>query len=74
MALELRSLLDIAETIVEGALAREESRGAHYRLDFPQRDDQRWLKHTMAYRTESGPQLKYGPVAITKYQPTERKY
>lgn len=74
MALELRSLLDIAETIVEGALAREESRGAHYRLDFPQRDDQRWLKHTSAYRTESDPQLKYSPVTITKYQPTERKY
>jgi succinate dehydrogenase / fumarate reductase flavoprotein subunit len=74
MALELRSLLDIAGAIVEGALAREESRGAHYRLDFPQRDDQHWLKHTLAYQTESGPQLKYSPVAITKYQPTERKY
>lgn len=74
MALELRSLLDLAETIVEGALAREESRGAHYRLDFPQRDDQRWLKHTLDYRTESGPQLKYSPVTITRYQPTERKY
>jgi succinate dehydrogenase / fumarate reductase flavoprotein subunit len=74
MALELRSLLDIAETVVEGALAREESRGAHFRLNFPKRDDQRWLKHTLAYRTESGVQLKYSPVSITKYQPTERKY
>lgn len=75
MALELQSLLDVAETIVEGAFAREESRGAHYRLDFPQRDDQRWLKHTLAYQTDSGgPELKYSPVTITKYQPTERKY
>jgi len=74
LALELRSLLDIAETVVEGAFAREESRGAHYRLGFSKRDDQNWLKHTMAYRTESGLELKYSPVTITKYQPTERKY
>ena len=56
-ALELLSVLNLAETIVESALAREESRGAHYRLDFPRRDDAVWLKHSLAYRTPSGPRL-----------------
>jgi succinate dehydrogenase / fumarate reductase flavoprotein subunit len=68
-ALELRCLADIAETIVAGALAREESRGAHYRSDFPKRDDGRWLKHTLAVRTPEGPRLSYEPVTITKFQP-----
>lgn len=68
-ALELGALLDVAETIVAGALAREESRGAHYRSDFPNRDDANWLKHTLAYRTPDGPRLTYAPVTITRFPP-----
>jgi succinate dehydrogenase / fumarate reductase flavoprotein subunit len=73
-ALELACLMDLAETIVEGALAREESRGAHARRDFPKRDDSRWLRHTLAYASPSGPRLDYVPVTITKYPPKERTY
>jgi succinate dehydrogenase / fumarate reductase flavoprotein subunit len=68
-ALELGSLLDVAETIAVGGIAREESRGAHYRSDFPTRDDGQWLKHTLAYRNPSGPHLRYAPVAITRFPP-----
>jgi succinate dehydrogenase / fumarate reductase flavoprotein subunit len=68
-ALELQSLLEIAETIVAGALAREESRGAHYRSDFPNRDDANWLTHTLARRTPQGPSLSQAPVTITRFQP-----
>jgi succinate dehydrogenase flavoprotein subunit len=68
-ALELQALLDVAETIVAGALAREESRGAHYRSDFPRRDDANWLKHTLACRTPEGPTLRYAPVTITRFLP-----
>ncbi len=73
-AMELGWLLDCAETTVIGALAREESRGGHAREDFPKRDDQNWLKHTLAYNTEDGVVLKYKDVRITTYQPQERKY
>jgi len=73
-AIELGYLLDNAEIIVEGALARKESRGAHYRDDFTKRDDKNWLKHTFAYKTEKGVKLEYKPVTITKFQPKERKY
>ena len=73
-ALELGYLLDLSETLVYCALAREESRGAHYREDFPERDDVNWLKHTLAYRTNGSFQLKFKPVTITKFQPKERKY
>ena len=72
--LELRSLLDFTEVIVAGALEREESRGAHYRTDHPERDDERWLKHTLATRGPGGPVFSYRPVRITRYQPKERKY
>jgi succinate dehydrogenase / fumarate reductase, flavoprotein subunit len=68
-AFELDALLDVAETIVVGALAREESRGAHYRGDFPQRDDVNWLKHLVVYRSPQGPQLKVMPVTITRFPP-----
>ena len=68
-AFELDALLDVAETIVVGALAREESRGAHYRGDFPQRDDVNWLKHLVVYRSPQGPQLKSAPVTITRFPP-----
>src|SRR5690348_967563 len=68
-ALELDSLLDVAETIAAGGIAREESRGAHYRSDFPNRDDGHWLKHTLAYQSSEGPRLDYAPVTITQFQP-----
>ncbi|MBI3610711.1 MAG: FAD-binding protein [Nitrospirae bacterium] len=70
-ALELGSLIDLAETIVVGAINREESRGSHYRKDFPQRNDAGWLRHTLAYCTESGPHLEYAPVKITRFPPTQ---
>jgi succinate dehydrogenase / fumarate reductase flavoprotein subunit len=73
-ALELENLLDLAEVVVCGALARTESRGAHARRDFPDRDDERWLVHTMAYATPQGPKLEYQPVTITTWKPVERKY
>ncbi|MDG6900996.1 MAG: succinate dehydrogenase/fumarate reductase flavoprotein subunit [Nitrososphaerota archaeon] len=72
--LEVESMLDVAEVTVASALARTESRGAHSRRDFPKRDDENWLKHTLALWTPGGPKLEYSPVAITKYQPTERHY
>jgi len=72
--IELGCLLDLAEVLVEGALARQESRGGHYREDFPKRDDVNWLKHTLAYHTPTGMKLRFKPVVITKFQPTERKY
>ena len=74
-ALELDHLLETSQVIAHGALARTESRGAHSRKDYPKRDDEQWLKHTLAYRTEDGtPELRYKPVTITKYEPQERKY
>jgi len=72
--LELEGMLHIAEVIVEGALARKESRGSHFRLDCPHRDDEHWLRHTMAYKTPEGPRLEYKKVIITKYPPKERTY
>jgi len=69
-ALELGSLIDLAETIVVSAIAREESRGSHFRKEFPGRNDAAWLKHTLAYRTDSGPRLDYVPVTITRFPPT----
>ena len=68
-AFELQSLLDVAETIVISALARQESRGAHYRSDFPVRDDPRWLRHSLIQRTPEGPALTYEPVTITRFPP-----
>jgi succinate dehydrogenase / fumarate reductase flavoprotein subunit len=73
-ALELGNLLDLAEVMVLGALQRTESRGGHARRDFPERDDANWLKHTLAFRTDTGPRLDYKPVTITHWQPVERKY
>ncbi|EYR63866.1 fumarate reductase [Actinotalea ferrariae CF5-4] len=76
---ELGFLLDLAEVVVVGALAREESRGGHFREDFPTRDDERFMLHTMAYQRVRGDgqgtvELDYKPVIITRYQPMERKY
>jgi len=73
-AIELGYLLDCADAIVASALAREESRGAHYREDFPQRDDANWLKHSLVTRTSGGLELSYKPVVITRFQPKERTY
>jgi len=73
-ALELENLLDLAEVTVSGAIARQESRGAHARRDFAVRDDERWLKHTLAFRTDAGPRLDYKPVVINTWKPVERKY
>jgi succinate dehydrogenase / fumarate reductase flavoprotein subunit len=72
--LELGYLLDCAEATVASALARQESRGAHFREDFPERDDANWLKHTLATRGTEGVLLSYKPVTITRFQPQERKY
>ena len=79
-AIELGFLLDLAEVVVVGALARQESRGGHFREDFPARDDAGFMKHTMAYVRPSSTagtteiRLDHKPVTITRYQPMERKY
>ncbi len=72
--LELGGMLQLAEVITEGALARTESRGSHYRIDHPTRDDKNWLRHTLAFRTPAGPRLEYKDVRITTYPPKERTY
>jgi len=71
---ELEGMLHLAEAIVEGALARKESRGSHFRMDFPNRDDAHWLRHTLAFRTAEGVKLDYKKVTITSYPPKERTY
>lgn len=73
-ALQLDFTLDLAEVTIAGALARTESRGAHSRLDYPKRDDENWLKHTLAYYTRAGPRLEYIPITITKWPPAARAY
>ncbi len=72
--LELEAMFELAEVILVGGLARTESRGAHSRTDYPKRDDQKWLKHTLAYYAPAGPRLDYAPVTITRYTPIERHY
>ena len=71
---QLQSMLQLARVITLGALARNESRGAHYKPDFPDRDDAHWLKTTVAKYTPNGPQLSYEPVDISLLKPRERKY
>ncbi len=75
-ALELGFLLDCAEATVASAIARTESRGAHAREDFPERDDVNWLKHTFAFRWSDGapPRLAYRPATITRFEPKPRTY
>jgi fumarate reductase flavoprotein subunit len=73
-ALELDFMLDVAEAVANSALLRRESRGSHTRTDFPKRDDENFLKHTLAYRTPDGPKIDYLPVTITRWTPEERKY
>ena len=74
-ALELSNMLDLAEAIIASALKREESRGAHPRLDFPARDDDRFLAHSLAVRGPGGtPEIEYLPVTLTRWPPGERVY
>ena len=73
-ALELESLLGLAEVIIVSALGREESRGAHFREDYPERDDRNWLKHTLIRKTDQGLESSYKPVTITRFQPKARAY
>jgi fumarate reductase flavoprotein subunit len=74
-ALELGFLLDVAETILQCALQREESRGAHQRIDFPERDDTKFLAHSMVSRGKNGrPEVSYLPVTITRWPPGKRVY
>ena len=70
----LANLLTVGRLVATAALAREESRGGHFREDFPERDDTDWLKHSLAYRAEGGPDIRYKPVTITKFQPKPRTY
>ena len=73
-ALELEFMLDVAEAIAYSALERTESRGSHQRSDFPERDDENFLKHSMAYQTNTKPRIDYKDVVITKWPPGERVY
>ena len=73
-ALELGFMLDCAEAIAVSALERKESRGAQFRVDYPDRDDDNWLKHIVVTQGEIGPELSELPVSITKWTPEERKY
>jgi succinate dehydrogenase / fumarate reductase flavoprotein subunit len=73
-ALELQALLECADCLVTSAIPRTESRGAHSRLDFTERDDDHWLKHTLTWYDEGQVRLDYKPVNITKHQPLARSY
>ena len=71
---EFSAMMDLAEIILRGAHQRTETRGSHFRTDFPARDDASWLKHTLATSTDKGPVFSYRSVAVDKYKPQERKY
>ena len=72
--LELGNMLDVAQVIAACGLARQESRGAHFRTDYPERDDATWLRHTIATHTPDGVSLAYKPVVVTQWQPQRRSY
>ena len=73
-ALELRHQLDLCEVILTSAYHRRESRGAHFREDFPERDDRSYLKHTLVFCGKSGPEVRYKAVSVTRFQPEARVY
>jgi len=73
-ALELENMIDVAESIIYSALSRRESRGSHQRTDFVNRDDENFLRHSLAYRTEAESRIEYQDVVITKWPPAERIY
>ena len=73
-ALELEYMLDVAEALAHSALARRESRGSHQRTDYPDRDDDRFLRHSLAYRSDGDPRIEYQDVVITKWPPGKRDY
>ena len=80
-AIKLGFLLDMAEVMTTAAMHRKESRGGHYREDFPDRDDENFMKHSMSYKDDaaftegiSGIRMETKPVVFTRYQPMERKY
>jgi succinate dehydrogenase / fumarate reductase flavoprotein subunit len=72
--IELEGMLDIAEVICIGAIERKESRGSHFRLDYPERDDANWLRHTLVTFAPERPRVEYKPVNITMYPPKPREY
>jgi len=73
-AIELGHQLDLSEVILFSALQRKESRGAHFREDFPKRADGDYLKHTLVFQTQKGSEVRYKPVQITRFQPEARVY
>ena len=73
-ALELDFMIDVAQAMAHSALARTESRGSHQRTDYPKREDDKFLKHSLALRTDEGPKIEYRDVVITKWPPEERVY
>jgi succinate dehydrogenase / fumarate reductase, flavoprotein subunit len=73
-AIELQFMLDNAECIVLSAIDRKESRGAHYRTDFPERNDDEWLKHLNVSVDTGAPEISYSEVTLTQWEPEERKY
>ena len=74
-ALELGFLLEIAACMVDAGLARKESRGAHARPhDYPKRDDEKFMRHTLVTWENGGPRLDWAPVRVTRWEPEERKY
>jgi len=72
--LELENMFDVAEAVSRSAIARKESRGSHFRTDFPARNDERFLKHLLVKKTEQGMLIEEMPVTITQWQPQKRRY
>ncbi len=72
--IETANILELSEVILLSALDRKESRGAHYRRDYPERDDEGWLKHTLVAIEDGAYRIGYKPVVITRFKPTERRY
>jgi succinate dehydrogenase/fumarate reductase flavoprotein subunit len=73
-ALELHNMIDVAEAVANAALVRQESRGAHTRMDFTKRDDQRFLHHSLVHFDPAGPKLGRKAVTLGRWEPEERKY